>query len=171
MPNWCYNKITIRAGEKVRNEIKKFLKGELYHRPFDREGKVLPLEPYTTHFSFHNVIPQPDHLLESDDPRRTSNVPRAKDNKDTGMPEWYNWRCNNWGTKWDVSDVAMSESKVALIYEFDTAWAPPEPVIRRLSALFPSAYITMTFSEEGMGFKGSASYKEGMIVKETGCGV
>ena len=165
MPNWCFNKITIRAGKETRDNIANFLKGDQYFRPWNyEEGKqhdVLVAQP--TLFAFHNVIPQPDYILEETDPRRKTNVP--KDSEDG----WYNWRVNNWGTKWEVSEVAMYESKVALTYEFDTAWSPPEPVIAKLSELFPNAYITLFFDEPGMAFRGSISYKEGGVVRETGC--
>ena len=165
MPNWCHNRVTIRAGENTRDEIKQFLCGMQYYRPFSATGETNPLVGHETQFSFHNVIPQPDHILEEGDPRRKTDV--SRDSEDG----WYNWRVNNWGTKWEVSEVAMYESKVALTYEFDTAWSPPEPVIAKLSELFPNAYITLFFDEPGMAFRGSISYKEGGVVRETGCPV
>ena len=167
MPNWCYNKVTIRANEQTRNEIKKFLKGKVYYRPFARnEGEVTPLESADTIFSFHNVIPQPDALLDPEDPRRKTNDVMKNGNKDV-MPDWYNWRVENWGTKWDVTDIAFHETKVSMSYEFDTAWSPPTDVIRALSELFPTAYITHTYKEPGMGFGGCMAFKDGDLMRET----
>lgn len=167
MPNWCYNKVTIRAKKEVRDEIQKFLKGMHFYRPFSpKADEIMPLESCETIFSFHSVIPQPDDLLDEEDPRRKSNVPRMKDN-DRGMPGWYNWRVENWGTKWDVTQVGFYETKVSMTYEFETAWSPVIPVIQALSEKFPNAYITLTYKEEGMGFGGSISFKDGMIERET----
>lgn len=167
MPNWCYNKITIRANDKTRNEIKEFLKGKVYCRPFTRMvDEVAPLESADTIFSFHSVIPQPDHLLDEDDPRRLTKTPKVESGNDV-MPDWYNWRVQHWGTKWDVTDVYLRETKVSMSYEFETAWSPAEPVVRRLSEKFPNAYITLTYNEPGMGFKGSISFKDGEVMRET----
>ena len=170
MPNWCHNRVTIRAGENTRDEIKQFLCGMQYYRPFSSTGETNPLVGHETQFSFHNVIPQPDDMLDPEDPRRRTNmICRANDQPDNGgMPEWYEWRVENWGTKWDVSDVWIGESKVALIYEFETAWAPPLQVISALSERFPNASITISFNEPGMQYKGSITYKEGDARRATG---
>jgi hypothetical protein len=53
------------------------------------------------------------------------------------MPDWYEWRLENWGTKWDVCEVEIDEDcleysddkKVAWFsFRCWTAWAPPVPV-------------------------------------------
>jgi hypothetical protein len=171
MPNWCSNKITIRANKKTREEIKKFLCGMIYHRQFSpNHGEITPLQGYPTLFSFHKVIPQPDFILDPEDPRRLSDAPKSEEKTD-GMPDWWNWRVNNWGTKWDTTEVDLVETEVSMTYTFDTAWAPPEPVVRRLSEKFPNAHITMSFYEPGCIGRGSASFKDGFIVRETGVGV
>ena len=168
MPNWCDNRVTIRAGKETREKIKEFLCGMQYYRPFSATGDT-PLIGHETKFSFHNVVPQPDELLDQEDPRRKTNVPSRKDDGINGsMPEWYNWRVDNWGTKWDVSDVWMGESKVSLTYSFETAWSPPERVIRALSERFPNASITLSYHEPGCGYKGSITFKEGDVVRVTG---
>jgi hypothetical protein len=168
MPNWCSNKITIRAGAETRKKIKNLLLGTEYYRPFNVVEKT-PLTSNETLFSFHNVIPQPDCILDPEDPRRKSDIPQS--DPKGAMPEWYSWRVNNWGTKWSVSEVHMSETDTSLTYWFETAWAPPEPVIRRLSEMFPNAYIILSFDEPGCLGRGATHYKDGEVVKETGVGV
>lgn len=167
MPNWCHNRVTIRAGAGLRQEIKEMLCGMQYHRPFSPDLENTPLVGHESKFCFHNVIPQPDNLLDEADPRRKTNTPRVRD-EDRSMPGWYTWRCDNWGTKWEVSDVWMDESKVSLTYEFETAWAPPEQVIQALSQKFPEAYIILAFNEPGCIGKGSVHYKDGEVVRGTG---
>jgi hypothetical protein len=169
MPNWCFNKITIRAGADTRSKIKNLLKGNEYYRPFNAEENA-PLMSSETLFSFHNVIPQPDNILDLADPRRKTDIPQSRDPKGA-MPDWYAWRVNNWGTKWSVSEVQMSETDTSLTYCFETAWAPPEMVVKRLSEMFPNAYIVLSFDEPGCLGKGATHFKGGEVVKETGVGV
>ena len=60
-----------------------------------------------------------------------------------GYPDWYGWCCDNWGTKWNACDVSVSEeSATTLIYEFDTAWTEPTPVLQALSGKYPDIDIT-----------------------------
>jgi hypothetical protein len=92
--------------------------------------------------------------------------------KDEVMPDWWHWRVNNWGTKWNLSpdDIGFEEKPGSMTYSFDTAWAPPEPVIQRLSEMFPDANILLSFYEPGCIGRGSITYKGGDVVKETGVG-
>lgn len=177
MPNWCYNRVVIRGNNARRESIQSFLEGLIYTRPFkgvetdendQNKPKFVyhPMQGFPTAFSFHNVIPQPDNLLDPADPRRRTDVPQTE-NKDGPMPDWYEWRLENWGTKWDVTEVEVSTTNSTLTYEFDTAWAPPTPVIQKLSALFPDVRITLHYNEPGMGFGGSIVFKDGYVIKET----
>ena len=147
MPNWCYNKVTIRANAATRAKIREFLKGKTYYRNFTPDpNTIMPLLSRDTIFSFHNVIPQPDHMLDREDPRRKTSVPQEEGEG------WY--------------DVSFVETKVSMTYAFDTAWAPVSPVIQELSRMFPTAHITLTYREEGMGFKGTETYKGGEILTD-----
>ena len=49
-------------------------------------------------------------------------VPEPKDNEG-----WYDWRVNNWGTKWDITDVYFENQaeEDSIEFSFCTAWAPP----------------------------------------------
>lgn len=93
-----------------------------------------------TDFSFNKVITRPADKEE----------------------DWYNWNISNWGTKWDASDVAFFERDNLLIYEFSTAWSPPEPVIVKLSKLFPNCDIEHIYEEE-QGWGGHVYIKNGVI--------
>jgi hypothetical protein len=46
---------------------------------------------------------------------------------------WYNWRCENWGTKWNAYDQSVLEDEWStLVIEFLTAWSPPYPIVTRI---------------------------------------
>jgi hypothetical protein len=52
--------------------------------------------------------------------------------------------------------VSLDENKGLigqLTYDFNTAWSPPEPVIRAMQREFPTLKITLRY-EEGMAFMG-----------------
>lgn len=73
-----------------------------------------------------------------------------------GHAGWHAWASERWGTKW----TAYSQLPVAsgcddgvswLLYEFTTAWSPPEPVIEAMSAAWPSLSFQLEWREEGGG--------------------
>ena len=85
---------------------------------------------------------------------------------DQMMPDWYDWRCENWGTKWDVCDVLFdgvgleySDDQKVAAFSFHcwTAWAPPVPVWDRLHAM--GIEVEAEYQDEGMNFEGA--YRDG----------
>jgi hypothetical protein len=91
---------------------------------------------------------------------------------------WYNWNVANWGTKWGAGDVWNDRDDSEEIvdgktsYNFDTAWAPAEPVVAALAEQFPTLEITHRYCEGGMGFAGEVIYRDGgeTIRREYGSG-
>lgn len=80
-----------------------------------------------------------------------------------GFRTWYDWRRHNWGTKWEASDAWESGGS----FGFDTAWCFCEPVIKRLSELFPEVSIDFVFADEDAGCNtGRGTYKAGELVDE-----
>lgn len=75
------------------------------------------------------------------------------------MPEdvgegWYDWRVDNWGTKWEVQPdceiVAASPTEVSIT--FSTAWSPP---IAAFEALCEKGFtLSDYYIEDGVGFIG-----------------
>ena len=48
--------------------------------------------------------------------------PRPADQEEN----WYEWNCNNWGTKWDMTIVDFDRYDENTIWiSFETAWSPP----------------------------------------------
>lgn len=80
----------------------------------------------------------------------------------------YDWRIDNWGTKWDADsfDVNLCPDGT-LSANFDTAWSPPIGVMTRLAERFPSLSFRLFYEEGGAGFTGCATFEGGrMIVDE-----
>lgn len=98
-----------------------------------------------TLFDFDLIIPQPEQIKN-------------------GGEGWYDWRCENWGTKWNSYDLDACGEDDTVSYSFFTAWSPPEPVIAALAARFPDAKIVHFFEEAGMCFIGEVVYEGGREV-------
>jgi hypothetical protein len=64
----------------------------------------------------------------------------------TGFISWYDWSIENWGTKWNSYELHMVRSgSGTLCFSFQTAWAPPLPVLNRLRQMYPK----LTFQVKG----------------------
>jgi hypothetical protein len=74
-------------------------------------------------------------------------------------PNWYDWCCQHWGTKWDISGPIIDEDmsididgEETLMVEFMTAWTPPLEAYD--TAVKNGWSIHATYSEHGAGFVG-----------------
>lgn len=65
-----------------------------------------------------------------------------------GALHWYDWKPNNWGTKWNAYDAERTAPDTI---KFDTAWAHPGPVILALAAKFPDTEIVVKYADEDLG--------------------
>jgi hypothetical protein len=65
---------------------------------------------------------------------------------------WYTWRLNNWGTKWDANVFHITENDNELVVDFDTAWGPPIELYEHM--LKDGWEIEAVYYEPGMGFVG-----------------
>tara|TARA_R110002020_G_scaffold60229_1_gene163490 strand:+ start:479 stop:895 length:417 start_codon:yes stop_codon:yes gene_type:complete len=131
MPNWTQNELTVEGETK---EVHRFLK----HMG---EG-----------FSFEKIIPMPEDCFKENLGEAERKECAAK-----GIPNWYDWCRENWGTKWDCSEVEIevwNENEVDddfiwVTYQFKTAWAAPHPVIAKLKSDWPHLSFCGGYVHEG----------------------
>lgn len=65
-----------------------------------------------------------------------------------GSETWYDWRINNWGTKWNsIEPIWEGDNFVS----FDTAWSAPEEIFVKLAEIFPDIHFTVMFADEDLG--------------------
>ena len=74
-------------------------------------------------------------------------------------PNWYEWRVNNWGTKWDVSDEGLEYNEVdedtaEIVGWFDSAWAPPVVAYEQFCNDMDNCDLEASYYEPGMDFAG-----------------
>ena len=69
---------------------------------------------------------------------------------------WYNWRCQNWGTKWDCYTLEMDDTDLPHGFEvtFETAWSPPEEVCHAIREQYPNVSISWFYDEPGCEIAG-----------------
>jgi hypothetical protein len=83
-----------------------------------------------------------------------------------GADNWYDWSIKNWGTKWgayDVSNWEVSGNKANVHYQ--TAWSPATEFFLTASKQFTTLSFTHYYADEGGGFLGWETIKNGKTVK------
>lgn len=164
MPNYCTNELFIQGNK----EQLKQLRNQLIN--VDDKGYE--------QITFENIFPTPQALVNLTSPTRAEGDETEEDfelrqqtNKELyGATDWYNWRVQNWGTKWDSCDTFYVTSKKddELNVGFSTAWAPPIGVLQKIGELYPELEITCYYIEEGVGFCGMFYTNDGMSSDEEG---
>ena len=102
-------------------------------------------------------------------------VPFPKDRDEE--KEWYNWRIENWGTKWTAFDTTMTpifteendkeeKKESELIYEFCTAWSPPIEWLNKVSIMYPNIKFELKYQEPGVNFSGIFEISAGDIIND-----
>lgn len=98
--------------------------------------------------------------------------------KKYGYTDWYEWRVNNWGTKWNACDsdsldslmpVRSSENgQYVMGYTFETAWSMPNGIYVGLSKMFPEITLEVQYADEDMGQNcGVVVYRNGEAIDST----
>ena len=135
MPNWCSNQVIIKHDnvEAIKRVKDAFMKDKLCDE----------------------FIPVPAELRDAPSPNRTNNAPTLV--KKYGYSDWYEFCVNNWGTKWDVGSgsgghIHVSKSGKKITISFDSAWAPPTGLYKKL--LEEGYDLTAYYFESGMMFAG-----------------
>jgi hypothetical protein len=80
----------------------------------------------------------------------TYNFPDGKNDD-----RWYHWCIDNWGTKWEADITGFEvQDYDTLEIEFQTAWSPPEGVVRKLREKFPELSFQCFYDEPGAEIAG-----------------
>ena len=162
MPNHCHNRVTFYAQDckdETRAQIAKLK--EIF------EGESI----------FTQFIPEPNWsntpLMSSDMPKYDWDKPKGKVGElpqyvDTGFGKmlrfkstdhqddrWYDWRVQNWDTKWDAYDVAITDDDPdQLEVEFETAWSPPTAICNQIREDYPDLSVSWFYDEPGCEIAG-----------------
>ena len=155
MPNHCHNRVTFYpAGDDTDKAIEDI---KAIKQMFEDEN------------TFTQIIPEPDWantpLMSSElkfigrERGKVGELPVAtKDDfgishrfQSTGCADdrWYDWRVQNWDTKWDAYDVEVVDPDPEnMEITFNTAWAPPEAICHALREKYEDTVAISWFYDE-----------------------
>ena len=150
MPNWCDNQVTITGPNSVIDKIEKIVNEESNNA----ENGLLQF--------FH---PMPKALLETE----AGPIAKTKAEKDErkarklefGAENWYDWRVNNWQTKWEVcefygvdkqADALIGHSTIS--FGFSSAWSPPTGAYEQFLRDNEDCSLKAYYYEGGCDFMG-----------------
>ena len=85
-------------------------------------------------------------------------IPMPKSEEDN----WYHWRTKHWGTKWNASETWIDKQNEQIVISFDTAWAPPIPIVEELSKQYD---LTLEWLEEANELGGIKIFKDQKVVE------
>ena len=156
MPNHCHNRVTFYS---------------------DNTEDVAKLKKiFTDENTFTQIIPEPDWpntpIMTKAVNRSPLYEPRGKVGElpvkredpwtryeflSTGRNDdrWYDWRVQNWDTKWDAYDVVVTDDDPECTeVEFNTAWCPPEAICSAIREQYPDVSVSWFFDEPGCEIAG-----------------
>ncbi len=139
---------------------------------FDKDKKRF--EKGEIPFSMQRILPVPNELLhpdaESYGGANAEEKDRLRKNLEAkfGFHSWYDWRCSNWGTKWDLSsDTSFDEIGDEMVtYFFDSAWSPPCDFLKTIAVNYPLLKFHLEYEEPGCAFEGDLEIEGGNIVRD-----
>ena len=171
MPNHCHNRVTFYSDDTTA--ILKLHK--IFSKGLENDDNV------DTGSVFGHFVPEPDWtkvpLTENTVKEYSWDKPRGEVGecpvmiideeqpirnglrfKSTGVMDdrWYNWRVQNWGTKWDCYSLEIDECDMPHGFEvnFETAWSPPEEIHTAICEQFDDLSMSWFYDEPGCEIAG-----------------
>ena len=163
MPNHCHNRVTIYGSDSDETraqiaKIKGIFEDEAIFTHFipEPDWTKVPLDESTASNWLHskrgNVGEVP--VLITDDECAFRNGLRFL-STDKADDRWYDWRLQNWDTKWDAYEVSIDDDDPdQLEVSFETAWSPPEAVCRAMREQYPDLAFSWFYDEPGCEIAG-----------------
>ena len=150
MPNWCNNSITISGPTETIKQL------------WDDAHITIKNEDGTESkgFALLNAMhPMPAELEGTSSPSEG--------------PNWYDWRVNNWGTKWDIDDEGLEfidngDGTAMIDGWFESAWAPPTGAYDAFLDMMDNCDIQAYYHEPGMDFAGRYTNGEDETLSDLG---
>ena len=136
MPNWTSNEVRFKSrinSKKQLSKLKKRLRGVEYLVELASGEKTKEWND----FDFNKIHKMPKALKGTISPTQKGDEKKAKRRlKKYGAENWYDWACNNWGTKWNsVETEIIEDERDGLTYSFNTAWDCPREVVDKLQMI------------------------------------
>lgn len=184
MPNHVTNILHIKGTPEQVTEVRDSIRGRFLKADGSDDGEQV--------FDFHKLLPMPEdldctsgseasiakyemgyhtrgrppfkpapHQYERAD---QALVDLCKENiRKHGHPTWYEWKIENWGTKWGAYQQEEVEPN---ILKFETAWSCPVKILEALAAKFPEVDFVVEYADEDIGSNcGTLTFQNGELAK------
>ena len=154
MPNHCYNRVTISGDDTEDSrryiaEIKQMFEDEntftqIIPEP-DWPNTPLTAETAGNSWVKRGEVGELPVKVEGD-----YGISQRFKSTDVADDRWYDWRVNNWDTKWDAYDVVVTDDDPDQFeVTFNTAWSPPEAVCSAIREQYPDLSVSWFYDEPG----------------------
>lgn len=188
MPNWCYQHMTAYGNAE---DTEKFLNAV---KTKDSDGNDMvglnhlfpcPQELRDTTAGFYTAEPNENwsKMLASGEITQEHYDGLVQRNADGyakdmenlakhGYKNWYDWQCDNYGTKWGACEMRIDDTFVnsngvtVTSFYFESAWGPADRLIAKVSGMFPNMVFSMSATEESNAFAIAGVWHNGELVSE-----
>lgn len=170
MPNWTFNSLSVSGKKEI---LADFVSKTLVPCNMSSEEQY----DESDRFTFNILHPTPKPLEGDVSPLRklegeTDEEYKKRMNKNKrlyGAEDWYRWRIDNWGTKWDASSTYVQQlDDTNFNVQFNTAWSPPIDWFEKVIPMYPQLEFDLIFDEESLDFCGRMSGINGEIDLQVG---
>ena len=168
MPNWTKNEVTFSSAKTTNiKKIKEiFEKGSPFGRLIkEPKWSELPLKgnELSNRFSKQTLGEKGELPIIEEHKLNNGEVMKLFKFKSTNVQDtrWYEWRLENWDTKWDVpkDDIEITEvNNGHIVIGFDTAWSPPIAIYKLLRNKFKDVKIAWWAIDEDDDTNGEGYY-------------
>ena len=144
MPNWCYNRVKVYGDEDTVEQVKEI--HDIFENHTDPFNQIFPIPDFKNIPNEKGELPKLEQRLNPDGSvfYETYNFPDGKNDD-----RWYHWCSENWGTKWDVSELNIEYlDDEQLELTFSTAWSPPEGVVDMLRKSIQSYHSNVSMMNQ-----------------------
>lgn len=111
-------------------------------------------------FDLDKIVPMPKELDITGLNQKERESRRESNKRKYGYADWYDWRWDKWGCKWNTDDVLINRERQ--LCDFTTPWDTPKPAILALSKKFPDVAFELTYADEDF------TYNCGFLVIQNG---
>ena len=168
MPNWTTNEVTFSSAKttKIKKIKEIFEKGSPFGQLIEEPNwSTTPLKGNEKRNSFMDETLGEKGELPIIEELELNNgeVMKLSKFKSTNVQDsrWYDWRLQNWDTKWDVpkDDIEITEvNNGHLVIAFATAWSPPISIYKKLRDKFKDVKIAWWAIDEDDDTNGEGYY-------------
>ena len=155
MPNHCHNRVTFySANTEAVAKLKQIFEDE------NCFGQIIPEPDWDNQPLMSNELKflGRERGKVGELPQYVEDPWRRLVFKSTGQADdrWYDWRLQNWDTKWDAYDVEQHDFDDPDQYEvtFNTAWSPPDAICNEIREQYPDVEVSWFYDEPGCELAG-----------------